>query len=81
MMLINWYRNGNDYIGMHSDDEKQLKENSPVVTISLGVERDFILKNIETKEKSVYNLENNSVLTMGGTAKKLINMDYLYVRK
>ena len=70
MMLINWYRDGNDYIGMHSDDEKQLKENSPVVTISLGVERDFVLKNMETNERNVYNLENNSVLTMGGTCQK-----------
>tara|TARA_B110000003_G_C16378816_1_gene429608 strand:- start:17 stop:571 length:555 start_codon:yes stop_codon:yes gene_type:complete len=70
MMLINWYRDGNDYISMHSDDENQLKENSPVVTISLGVERDFVLKNMETNERNVYNLENNSVLTMGGTCQK-----------
>ena len=70
MLLINWYRDGNDYISMHSDDEKQIKENSPIVTISLGHTRDFVLKDNLTNERNVFNLENNSILTMGGTCQK-----------
>ena len=70
MMLINWYRNGKDNIGFHSDDEKQIKKHSPVVTISLGVDRDFVLKNIKTGEKNVYNLKNNQAFTMGGTCQE-----------
>ena len=70
MMLINWYCDGNDYIGEHSDNEKQIKENTPIITVSLGAERDFVLKDIKTKKRKVYKLENNSVFTMGGTCQK-----------
>tara|TARA_B100001996_G_scaffold349606_1_gene308445 strand:+ start:741 stop:1289 length:549 start_codon:yes stop_codon:yes gene_type:complete len=70
MVLINWYRDGNDYIGFHSDDEPEIVENSPVITISLGATRDFILENKKTKEKNTYILKNFEVLVMGGTCQK-----------
>lgn len=70
MLLINWYRNGEDYIGYHADDERQIIPNSSILTVSLGVTRDFILKNKETKEKIIYDLESNSVLAMHGTCQK-----------
>lgn len=65
MVLINWYRD--DYISMHSDNEKQIKKNTPVATLSLGIEREFILQNKTNKEKNKFVLENNSVFVMGGT--------------
>jgi len=64
MLLVNWYRDGEDYISMHSDDEKQVKLNTPVITVSFGVTRDFVLKNKTTKERIVIPVENNSVLVM-----------------
>ena len=67
MLLINWYRNGDDYIGMHSDDETQFIEGSPVITITLGVTRPFILKHKYNNDKKIVNVENNTVLVMGGT--------------
>ena len=70
MVLINWYRDGNDYISMHSDNEKEIKKNSPVITVSIGQEREFIIQNIQTKNKKKFMLENNSVLVMGGTCQK-----------
>jgi len=70
MMLINWYRDGNDYIGMHSDDESHMKADTPVVTVSLGAERDFFLVEKATKKKQTFLLENNSVFVMGGTCQK-----------
>jgi alkylated DNA repair dioxygenase AlkB len=70
MVLINWYRDGDDYISMHSDNEKQIKENSPVITVSIGQAREFVLQNIKNKEKHKFILENNSVLVMGGTCQK-----------
>lgn len=39
--LINRYNNGNDSIMWHSDNEKDIVENSSIVSISLGAERDF----------------------------------------
>lgn len=70
MMLINWYRDGEDYIGMHSDDESQMKVDTPVVTVSVGAERDFFLVEKTTKKKQIFRLENNSVFVMGGTCQK-----------
>lgn len=70
MLLINWYRDGKDYIGPHSDDETSIKNNTPIITVSLGITRDFILKDNITKERQIYKLENNSVLVMGGTCQK-----------
>jgi hypothetical protein len=50
-ILINKYKDGNDYIGAHSDDESALSNNSSVACISLGEERIFRIKNKLTKEK------------------------------
>ena len=66
MLLINWYRDGNDNISMHSDNEKQIKKDSEIITISLGVERDFILQNIKSKKRYTYSMKNNEYITMGG---------------
>ena len=40
--LVNWY-GGRDYIGEHHDEERDLLEGSPIVTVSFGEERLFRL--------------------------------------
>ena len=40
-VLINYYRNGNDRVAWHSDDEKELGKNPVIGSISLGAERNF----------------------------------------
>jgi alkylated DNA repair dioxygenase AlkB len=74
MVLVNWYGSGNDYIGWHRDDEKQIVPDSDVMTISFGGERKFKIKydpvkKNETKLKIThdYITKNNSYLIMGGT--------------
>jgi alkylated DNA repair dioxygenase AlkB len=52
-VLINWYANGNHYIGPHSDDEKQLVELSPVLSVSLGQERIFRIRQKSTNDTVV----------------------------
>lgn len=47
-VLINRYADGNDYIGPHADDEKDLSGDSPIVGLTFGAERDFQFKNIKT---------------------------------
>lgn len=42
--LLNLYRDGRDCIGWHSDDESDLIENHVIASVSLGAERDFLLK-------------------------------------
>lgn len=47
-ILINKYSDGNDYIGPHSDDERNLANNG-VVTISFGASRKFRIRDKNTK--------------------------------
>ena len=46
LFLVNWYQDGDHYIGWHSDDESQLDQTAPIYTISLGATRTF-----KTREK------------------------------
>lgn len=41
--LINWYQDGNHYIGPHSDDETQLLPESDIFSFSYGAERQFYI--------------------------------------
>lgn len=50
-VLVNRYKNGLQCIGEHKDDERCLKEFSPIVSISLGAVRDFVLKHEDRKRK------------------------------
>lgn len=70
-VLINYYRNGNDKIGMHSDDETQLGENSIIASLSLGDSRVFKMRNKITKEIKNYVLKNGAVFIMKGQTQKL----------
>jgi alkylated DNA repair dioxygenase AlkB len=72
-LLINWYEGGENYIGSHADDEKQLVENSPIITITLslpGEPRIFRLRNKEKKIVKDIETPNGIVLTMGGSFQK-----------
>lgn len=43
-VLINLYRNGNDSVAWHSDDEVELGINPVIGSVSLGATRQFVLK-------------------------------------
>jgi alkylated DNA repair dioxygenase AlkB len=65
--LLNLYRDGQDSNGWHADNEKELGENPPIASISLGAERVFKLKhNTLKEEKQKLLLENGSLLLMKG---------------
>src|SRR6185436_2222630 len=42
-VLLNFYRNGNDSVGLHADDEKELGNNANIASVSLGATRKFQL--------------------------------------
>ena len=66
-VLINWYRNGQHYIGKHSDDERQLVPNSPIYSFSFGQARDFRISSKNRQiEPITLNLPSNSLIVMGG---------------
>ena len=66
-ILVNWYQDGNHYIGAHRDDEKMIVPDSPILSISLGQERIFRIRKYKTKE-IIDNilLRNKTVLAMLG---------------
>jgi alkylated DNA repair dioxygenase AlkB len=62
--LLNLYRNGNEGMGWHADNEKELKQNGTIASVSLGAERRFSFKHNVSREVVNLNLENGSVLLM-----------------
>lgn len=65
--FINYYRNGNDYIGWHSDNEMSSYFANPIFSISLGDERTFEIKNKATDQITKVLLKNGSLAVMYGT--------------
>ena len=65
-VLANWYRDGQDSMSFHSDNEPELGTNPVIASVTLGEARPFVLKHKETKEKYTQILEHGSVLIMAG---------------
>ena len=65
--LLNLYHDGNEGMAWHSDDEKELKKEGCIASLSFGAERRFLLKHRNTKEKIAVFLENGSLLVMKGS--------------
>ena len=70
-ILINWYENGLDYIGLHSDDEKSIDKGSSIYSFSYGQERDFHIRHkTDSSFKLNLSMPDNSVIIMGGDMQK-----------
>lgn len=66
-VLANCYRDGDDSVGWHSDDERELGKNPAIASLSLGVTRRFLLKHRNNKElRHELALDNGSLLLMSG---------------
>ena len=65
--LLNYYRNGQDSMGWHQDNEKSLGANPTIVSASFGGERLFKLKHIADKKlKHDVFLKDRSLFIMAG---------------
>lgn len=69
-VLLNYYKDGQDYMGFHSDDEKELGENPFIASISLGASR--LIKFKHKKDKLIHKLvlNHNSLLIMKGKSQQ-----------
>lgn len=66
-VLVNQYRDGNDCIGAHSDDEADLARfgKGPIIaSLSLGATRTFIFTHKETRKKMKMTLNHGDLLIM-----------------
>lgn len=69
-LLLNYYRDGKDYISFHNDKEAIEEGKNIIASLSLGESRKFVMKNMETNEKKEFLLEDGSLLVMGGNCQK-----------
>lgn len=70
-VLLNLYRNGQDYIGWHSDDEHDLAKGSIIASLSLGETRRFIFRRRDNHQIKVeLILGDGDFLIMGGDTQK-----------
>lgn len=66
-VLLNWYRNGDDYLNWHADDEKELGINPVIGSVNFGVTRDFQIRNNANRDlKLTIPLAHGTLLIMSG---------------
>jgi alkylated DNA repair dioxygenase AlkB len=65
-VLANLYRDGQDSMGMHSDDEPELGIEPIIASVSLGEVRNFDFKHKVNGDKFRLPLEHGSLLIMSG---------------
>ena len=68
--LLNLYHDGEESMGWHSDDEKEIVTNSSIASLSIGIDRKFSFKHKTSKEKIDLFLEGGSLLEMKGAIQK-----------
>lgn len=69
--LINFYRNGNDYMGWHSDNEASLGLTPTVASISLGAVRDFDVRANDRTWQCRFRIPSGWALLMSGQSQKI----------
>ncbi|MBU3594199.1 alpha-ketoglutarate-dependent dioxygenase AlkB [Polynucleobacter sp. 71A-WALBACH] len=62
--LLNLYHNGDEGMGWHSDNEKELDRATPIASISLGARRKFAFRHKQDKTTVPIFLEHGSLLIM-----------------
>lgn len=62
--LLNFYHDGDDGMGWHSDDEQELDPDAPIASLSLGAKRKFAFRHKQDKTTIPLYLENGSALIM-----------------
>jgi alkylated DNA repair dioxygenase AlkB len=65
-VLLNYYRDGRDSMGMHSDDEPELGPEPAIASLSFGAARTFVLQHKHTKQRLRVALTDGSLLLMAG---------------
>ncbi|MCW8090531.1 alpha-ketoglutarate-dependent dioxygenase AlkB family protein [Alteromonas sp. ASW11-130] len=65
-VLLNWYRHGQDSMGLHADNEPELGNQPVIASVTLGAERPFIFKHRTTSQRHSLTLEHGSLLIMAG---------------
>ena len=66
---VNYYHDGSEYVDWHADDEPLFgdsKTEIPILSLSIGQSRQFLVRNNSTKKITQILLNNGDLLFMGG---------------
>lgn len=63
-VLVNWYRNGEDYVGWHADNEPELGPHPLIASLSLGAARTFCYKHKKLPAQGSVVLRSGCLLIM-----------------
>jgi alkylated DNA repair dioxygenase AlkB len=69
-VLLNYYRDGRDAMGWHSDDEPELGPQPVIASVSIGGVRRFLLRPRSGGASSAIALAHGSLLLMHGDTQK-----------
>lgn len=64
--LLNYYPSGDDGMGYHADDEKELGAQPIIASLSLGATRKFVFKHKKTQDKVALYLASGQLIVMYG---------------
>ena len=64
--LLNYYPSGDEGMGYHADDEKELGDQPIIASFSLGATRKFVFKHKKTQDKVELYLESGQLIVMHG---------------
>ena len=68
--LLNYYPSGDDGMGYHADDEKELGHQPVIASLSLGATRKFVFKHKKTQDKVELYLESGQLIVMHGATQQ-----------
>ena len=69
-VLVNYYRDGQDSMGWHSDDEPELGPAPTIWSVSLGATRRFLLRHRGSGQLVELHLPHGSLLVMAGASQQ-----------
>ncbi|MBX2867911.1 MAG: alpha-ketoglutarate-dependent dioxygenase AlkB [Acidiferrobacterales bacterium] len=72
-VLLNLYRSGEDAMGWHSDNEKELGDTPVIASLSLGATRRFLFRRRDAQPRggsTGLNLRHGSLLVMAGNTQR-----------
>lgn len=68
--LLNYYPSGEDGMGYHADNEKELGQQTIIASVSLGATRKFVFKHRHTKDKIEFPLTSGQLIVMAGNTQQ-----------
>ena len=69
-VLVNLYRDGNDKVGWHADDEPELGAEPVIASLSLGATRRFRFRHRDSGASVACELESGSLVVMSGLSQR-----------